>query len=690
MTRALRVGLPLIALAAVWSRQGPRPTARTGFDAERALQTLRDVAGEEPRPVGSAAHRRTGAAITEHLEQLGLEPVLQEATSCVPGRCARVHNIAAHVAGPERDRVLLVAHYDSVPAGPGIGDDGSGVAILLEAAALARERTPRNGLAVLFTDAEELGLLGASAFVGAHPWAGDAGAVVNVEARGTGGRSWLFETSSPNGWIASLAAEHLSQPAMSSLAYEIYERLPNDTDLTVFRAAGIPGANFGFIDRVEHYHTPLDDFAHVDPRSVQQQGDHAIGLWQAMGDADLAAVPDGDAVYGDLLGLAVVRWPAAAAVPIAVAVLAWVLALFAYGARRERGSLRSLAAVVLAVPSALALLWGVSVGLHLVLGALGAGYGVPLPFRAGVWAGTAAALAATLPLWQRATVSARWGAVWSWAAAAGLALAVLAPGASYLFVLPAGWAALWWSAGLAARRGPPWAWALVGALVGGVIWLELACQLEVSVLLAAPAIAVPLSVALAFWFPALQAPGRRVAGVLAGAGLVGVASTLVLPAGTPERPERVSFTHVQTERGSVWMASAREAPPGFVEGGPPASVPWSGSWMALAPRRDDAVPTGSWDGRTLTIASRRGAVSLGLGVPRTTGVRVDGHAVEHRGVVLLEGAERWDVELSSTELVSVFDVLPLDELGPGVVRTPAQVPSQWGDRSILFGEVDPP
>uniref|UniRef100_UPI00397DF67B M20/M25/M40 family metallo-hydrolase n=1 Tax=Salmonella sp. SAL4458 TaxID=3159913 RepID=UPI00397DF67B len=66
------------------------------------------------------------------------------------------------------DNVVVVgAHRDSVPEGPGITDNGSGTATLLE---LARQ-LPRLGVNVknkvrfAFWGAEELGLFGSTAYV---------------------------------------------------------------------------------------------------------------------------------------------------------------------------------------------------------------------------------------------------------------------------------------------------------------------------------------------------------------------------------------------------------------------------------------------------------------------------------------------------------------------------------------------
>jgi len=87
--------------------------------------------------------------------------------------------------------VLLVAHYDSVPTGPGANDDGVGVATLLETArALTASAPLQNDVIFLFTDSEETGLLGAQAFVTEHLWAKEVEVVLNFEGRGNGGLNY--------------------------------------------------------------------------------------------------------------------------------------------------------------------------------------------------------------------------------------------------------------------------------------------------------------------------------------------------------------------------------------------------------------------------------------------------------------------------------------------------------------------
>ena len=48
------------------------------------------------------------------------------------------------------------------------------------------------------------------------------------------------------------------RPIANSLSFEIYNLLPNDTDFTFFKKAGLPGINHAFIDGFSYYHNPDD------------------------------------------------------------------------------------------------------------------------------------------------------------------------------------------------------------------------------------------------------------------------------------------------------------------------------------------------------------------------------------------------------------------------------------------------
>jgi len=274
------LGLGLVAFLAIWLQQPPAALPATAaaaeFSAERAFQHVEAIA-RSPRPIGSANHAAARDYIFQQLRAFGLEPEIQKTTAVNSTAAplffaATIQNIVARKKGASDGRaVVLVAHYDSVSTGPGANDDGAGVATLLETArALSMSgQQLRNDVIFLFTDSEETGLLGARAFLAEHPWAKEVEVALNFEARGNGGPVIMFETSSQNGALIRALAKATSYPLANSLSYEIYKRLPNSTDMTVFKTAGLPGMNFAYINGLTHYHTQLDNLENLDARTLQ-------------------------------------------------------------------------------------------------------------------------------------------------------------------------------------------------------------------------------------------------------------------------------------------------------------------------------------------------------------------------------------------------------------------------------------
>jgi hypothetical protein len=340
------LSLGLVAFGTIWLQRPPDPipaTAPAGeFSAERAFQHLKAIA-RSPRPIGSAGNAAARDYILQQLRAVSLEPEIQMTTAVssigAPMFFAgTIQNIVARRKGTGEGRaVLLVAHYDSVPTGPGANDDGAGVATLLETARAlgASDQQLRNDIVFLFTDSEETGLLGARAFVAEHPWAKEVEVVLNFEARGIGGPVIMFETSPQNGALIRALAKATSYPLANSLSYEIYKRLPNDTDLTVFRRAGMPGMNFAYIHGLTHYHTELDNLENVDARTVQHHGSYALALSRHFGAAVPAVKPEGDAIYFDALGFFLVRYPVWLVWPLTVGTLLLFAAVTWFGFRRK-------------------------------------------------------------------------------------------------------------------------------------------------------------------------------------------------------------------------------------------------------------------------------------------------------------------------------------------------------------------
>jgi len=308
--------LALILAAVVIRARGPAPLPSNApskrFSAARAIATLGSIlAGNEPHPIGARAHDVVRDRVLAQFRDLGYQTSLQQTFACnAYATCAPVSNILARLPGDARaDTLVVCAHYDSVPAGPGATDDGVGVATIIEVARAVNREHYRNNILFLITDGEEDGLLGAEGFIANPSLSRRVAAVINIDNRGTSGVSSLFETSRRNQWLMPRIARHLPRPSASSFFFNLYELLPNDTDLSVFKRAGIAGLNFACIGQVAHYHTPLDDLRHVSPSTVQDHGDHVLAMTRAMADTDLRQSPKEDAVFFDILALAMAWWP---------------------------------------------------------------------------------------------------------------------------------------------------------------------------------------------------------------------------------------------------------------------------------------------------------------------------------------------------------------------------------------------
>jgi hypothetical protein len=348
--------LPFIALIVVYQcllEPEPRPASSPAstFSAARAAQYLARAFPEHvPHPTGSAAQVRARERLVEILSGLGYRPEVHSAESCGElGVCAQVSNVLAVFAGTSAaPAVLLTAHYDSVPASPGAGDDGAGVGALLEIARIlklgpALERT----VLLLLSDGEEFAMLGARAFSAGPGRLMSIGDVVNLDARGTSGPSLLFEVGPSRGGRLSRALDALPRPVASAVFTSIYAMLGGGTDFSVYRDAGAGGLNFAFVAGAERYHTAHDTLDQLSLGSLQHHGDNALAAVRSLAREPAAEDPSADdatdLVFTDLLARKVIHLPALR-VPILAAsfLLLWVVAIVAR-MRRARISPRHVA-----------------------------------------------------------------------------------------------------------------------------------------------------------------------------------------------------------------------------------------------------------------------------------------------------------------------------------------------------------
>lgn len=252
----------------------------SGFDLGVALRHLEFIASS-PRTVGSEHHKAVRDYILDRAKELGLESEVQteivtKARGAQSVSVAEVNNIIVRVKGNKSDpkqTVLLSAHYDTVAQSHGASDNGYGVVVLLDAMSWASQNSLENDLVVLFTDGEEIGLLGAKLFSEKHPLFKNVGLIINVEARGNSGKNILFETSDLNFAMMQSVKDILPRATADSMFYSLYRMIPNQTDATVFKGnTDAPILNFACVSGLLHYHTGVDTFSNIDPNSLASIG----------------------------------------------------------------------------------------------------------------------------------------------------------------------------------------------------------------------------------------------------------------------------------------------------------------------------------------------------------------------------------------------------------------------------------
>jgi hypothetical protein len=530
-----------------------------GFDAARAKARLAFILGDQrPHPADSAADDAVRARLIATLGQMGLKPIVRDQFACNDFQkarfvsCARVRNVIA-VLGPDSGRALLLsAHYDSVPVGPGASDDGVGVATLLEVGSILKDRPLKRPVMLLFNEGEELGLIGARAFL-ADPLSRRVDSVLNFEARGVTGPVTMFETSRPNAPAIDVFARSATRPFASSLSTDVYHLLPNDTDVTTYNERGWLTLNFAMAGNETRYHSPGDDLAGLDPRSLQHMGDQALAVSTQLA----AGLPraHGQRIFMDVLGRAFVQMPQTVGLvifvilTIAFAVIVW----------RRRAYGRALAAPLFAILVGSVAGWLAS----LVMGAIRAGAywrANPEPAFIAIYA---TALLGAVIIFR--TLGARPGrnqlraGSWLVFLLLGALLASVAPGAIIYFLAPpiivliGMFAARWWRPAESISG-------LVAILILYLTWGEMLGLLEV--LFSPGPLWIAAPVAAIMMVPPLAEAHRLFGDVrrpllIAGSAAIALLAWMVvgvLPAYSQDHQQRFTIEHVTElpSRKSYW------------------------------------------------------------------------------------------------------------------------------------------
>ena len=326
MTRSARdFGLVLTVLAMlalfavkdllVMPGQPPARVEAGAFDTHRALGRLARILGDQrPHPVDTAANDAVRGRLIAELRAIGLNPQVHEASDCRAHprartvSCSHVRNILASIGPVQGPRLLLNAHYDSTPTGPGASDDGIGVATLLEVASLMRATPPKRPVTFLFNEGEEYGLNGASAFAASDPLAREVDSLINIESRGVSGPATMFETSTPNGPAIADYANATRRPSANSISTDMATLIPNTTDVEEWKPLGWKTLSYAIIGNETRYHSPGDTVASLDRASLNQMGNEVLAATRVMA-ASPRAGTGSRMVFTDVAGLFLFRLP---------------------------------------------------------------------------------------------------------------------------------------------------------------------------------------------------------------------------------------------------------------------------------------------------------------------------------------------------------------------------------------------
>ncbi len=456
--RALAVsllGMLLVEFLVCWQYQGPLPVpdesdSSQNFSAERAVSIHEELFPAKPHPAGSVENLLTRDRLVELLKLRGWQVELQTAVVESDAKVV-LHNVLAQHPQTEKFEtrpLVLASHYDSCRTGPGAGDAGGCVAAVIEAATTLLEQTSKHGtklqrpLYLLFTDGEELGLLGAQQFVKRHPLSAKKPIVLNFDARGTSGPVVMYETHAGNRAAIEAWSNELARPKITgSLFTAVYRTMPNGSDFTVFQQAGWQGFNFAIIDGAHRYHMPDDTLANLDRRSIQHFGEHTLNLARqiATSATELTESRE-DAEFFDVFGLFVVSYPLLWCLPLSVVAF---IGIAVTNWRRACNPSGLLTFLYVGLSGVLAAIMSSAVGWFLsrLLRDTGA-----LP-RGFVWYGSAlvigfwivsAALSLGIARWllRHRSAEETWCCLWLWWSFAGISVATVAPEFSHLLFIP--------------------------------------------------------------------------------------------------------------------------------------------------------------------------------------------------------------------------------------------------------------
>ncbi|WP_299002687.1 M20/M25/M40 family metallo-hydrolase [uncultured Shewanella sp.] len=183
------------------------------------------------------------------------------------------YNVIAEVTGHTKPQeiVLISAHLDSWDEGTGALDDGAGVGIVTAAAKIIQDlpKRPDRTIRVVLFAAEEIGIIGAKAYLKAHE---KELANHYIAAESDFGAGFIYQLDLNVNQQAFNELHHTLFPITSHQITLGNNRAHGGPDISIFPNKGIPVASLrqNGLDYFDYHHTPNDTLDKIDPKKLQQ------------------------------------------------------------------------------------------------------------------------------------------------------------------------------------------------------------------------------------------------------------------------------------------------------------------------------------------------------------------------------------------------------------------------------------
>lgn len=289
LLRGLAAAVLATSAVAAWAQSGDAvvalPSAASApaavVDSARLFNDVRMLSAPEMegRRTGSDGNRKAAAYIEQRFKEIGLRPL--GATFAQPFTAGKIDgvNLVAVIPGSageaklSKPYLLVSAHYDHLGIRngklyAGADDNASGVAALLAVAAWFKAHPPIHTVVLAAFDGEEVGLLGAKAFVSNMPFAKNQLALaLNFDMVSRNEKNELYATGTlPNPAlvpvVAAAAARHTVKVKLGHDVGKGEENWTHASDHGPFHDAGVPFLYFGVEDH-PGYHQPGDTFDQI-------------------------------------------------------------------------------------------------------------------------------------------------------------------------------------------------------------------------------------------------------------------------------------------------------------------------------------------------------------------------------------------------------------------------------------------